>query len=141
MKIKELQKVKMNFIEEVNSYEDICAIINKDPNLMPDVSVYDDEDKEAAISMYRLWNANKAAWNGEVIDWNNYDQDKIEVWCYLSDAAGSGSGFACYGNDFGYGYDGSTVGARLVWPSLEIGKHLTNILKQDFINVVKIPKK
>jgi hypothetical protein len=57
----------MNFRSEVNSYEDICKILNIDPNL--------EQDKEAPASMFRLWKANKAAWNDEVIDFNNFDQE------------------------------------------------------------------
>ncbi|MBB2149156.1 hypothetical protein [Pedobacter gandavensis] len=129
----------MNFIEEVKSYEDICKILNLDPNLEPDVSAYDDEDKDAAVSIFRLWKANKAAWNGEVIDWNNFSQRKYEVWCDLSDEAGSGSGFSSF--DYFYDHGCSFVGARLVWPSYEIGRHLVKIMEQDFINMMKIPKK
>lgn len=129
----------MNFKSEVNSYDDICKILHIDPDLEPDVSAYDEKDRAAAVSMFRLWNANKAAWNGEVIDFNNFDQKKYEVLCYLHDEADSGLGFAyriCAHVGF-YGH----VGARLLWPSETIGKHLTKVMRQDFFNVMKIPEK
>lgn len=129
----------MNFKSEVNSYEDICKILNIDPNLEPDVSAYDEEDRAAAISMFMLWNANKAAWNGEVIDFNKFDQEKYEVICYLHNDADYGLGFAyrvCANASYS-----PHVSARLLWPSRTIGKHLTKVMRQDFINVMKIPEK
>lgn len=130
----------MNILETQN-YTDICSILGIDPAVTPDVSVYHDRDKEAAISNFRLWNANRAAWEsiGEEIDFNNRNQKKYEVYAWLHDDAGSGSGFSYY--VFSCGYVGSGVGARLCWPSLEIGKHMTKILTQDWINVFKLPKK
>ncbi|GEN70840.1 hypothetical protein [Chryseobacterium lathyri] len=133
----------INSRSEVNSYEDICKILNIDPDLEPDVSAYTMEDKEAAISMFRLWKANKAVWNGEVIDFNNYDrniyQHKYEVMCNLSDEAGGGEGFT-YSSCSSTG-DYSAVGARLLWPGTTIAKHMTKVMREDFINVMKIPKK
>lgn len=126
----------MNFKDEVNSYEDICKILNIDPNLKPEVSAYDIEDRKAAISMFRLWNANKAAWNGEVIDFNNDDQDKYEIRFYLEGEAGPGSDPEYFFSDKVYNY--SSAGARLLWPSAAIGEHLTEVLRQDFINVMKM---
>lgn len=129
----------MNFKSEVNSYEDICKILNIDPNLKPDVSAYDEEDKDAAISMFVLWNANKAAWNGEVIDFNKFDQEKYEVICYLHNDADYGLGFAYWVCSYA-GYS-THASARLLWPSSTIGKHLTKVMREDFINVMKIPEK
>lgn len=129
----------MNFIEEVNSYEDICKILNIDPNVKPDTSAYDNEDRSAAVSLFRLWKASKAAWKAEkkVIDWNDWEQKKYSIWAELSDDAGSGSGFS----SFGYYCvdDYSSVGARLVFPSLEIAKHIFEFMKEDFKNVMKYP--
>ncbi|REC78594.1 hypothetical protein DRF60_09100 [Chryseobacterium elymi] len=133
----------MNFKSEINSYGDICKILNIDPDLKPDVSTYAEEDREAAISMFRLWKANKAVWNGEVIDFNNCDrneyQQKYEVMCNLSDEAGGGSGFT-YSSCSSAG-DYSAVGARLLWPNTTVAKHMTKVMREDFINVMKIPTK
>lgn len=128
----------MDFIKKVNSYKDICKILNIDPDLKPDVSAYHERDKDAAVSLFRLWNANRAAWGDEIIDWDNYSQRKYEIWCDLRAASGSGVGFSFI--VFDYDCSGSDVGARLVWPSLAIGKHLVKILEQDFINVMKVKK-
>lgn len=129
----------MNFIEEVNSYEDICKILNIDPNVKPDTSAYDNEDRSAAVSLFRLWKASKAAWKAEkkVIDWNDWEQKKYSIWAELSDDAGSGSGFSYFDYDFDCG--NSYVGARLVFPSLEIAKHIFEFMKEDFKNVMKYP--
>lgn len=129
---------EMNFVEEVNGYGDVCKILNIDPDLKPDVSAYDEEDKEAAVSLFRLWKASKAAWNGEVLDFNNDKQEKFEVLCCLGDED-SPLGFEYVS----YQFFGSCthVGARLLWPSIAIGKHLTEVMKQDFINMMKIPKR
>lgn len=133
----------VNFKSEINSYEDICNILTVDPDLEPDVSAYAKEDREAAISMFRLWKANKAVWNGEIIDFNNYDrnvyQHKYEAMCHLSDEAGGGEGFA-YSSCSSAG-DYSAVGARLLWPDTTIAKHMTKVMRKDFINVMKIPEK
>ncbi|MDP9959500.1 hypothetical protein [Chryseobacterium lathyri] len=138
-----LKLSSMNFKSEINSYEDICKILNIDTDLEPNVSAYAEEDREAAISMFRLWKANKAVWNGEVIDFNNYDrnvyQHKYEVMCTLNDGAGGGSGFA-YSSCSNAG-DYSAVGARLLWPSTTIAKQMTKVMREDFINVMKIPEK
>jgi len=128
----------MNFKSEVNSYEDICRILNIDPDLEPDVSVYDEEDKEAAISIFRLWKANKVAWNTEVIDFN-IDQPRYEIYCDLSDEAGSGLGFAYSSNHFSGDY--TYVGARLLWPNPTIAKHIFKVMSEDFFNMMKIPYK
>lgn len=127
----------MNFIEEITSYADMCKLIGVNPELKPDVSAYSDRNKDAAVSMFRLWNANEAAWGNVVIDWNDDDQRKYTIWADLYDAAGSGVGFAF--NDYDYGGDFSDVGARLVWPSLEIAKHVFKIMNDDFKNVMKYP--
>lgn len=127
----------MNFIKEVTSYAEMCKLIGVDPELKPDVSTYSDRNKDAAVSMFRLWNANEAAWWKTVIDWNNYEQRKYTIWADLYDEAGSGSGFAY--NVYYYDCDYSYVGARLVWPSLEIAKHVFEIMKEDFKNVMKYP--
>lgn len=127
----------MNILE-TKSYEDICIMLNIDPNLKPDVSAYHDRDKDAAVSMFRLWNANRAAWGDIEIDWNDWYQRKYQVWANLYDEAGSGAGFSYNGYDYDDGF--SIVGARLVWPSPEIGEHMTEIMKEDWINVFKLPK-
>lgn len=126
----------MNFKSEVNSYEDICKILHIDPDLEPDVSAYGDKDKAAAVSMFRLWNANKAAWSGEVIDFNNDNQEKYEVRFYMPDESDSGLSpeyFIC-----DKVYNSSVVGARLLWPSSAIGEHLTKVMQHDFMNVMRI---
>jgi len=127
----------MNFLEEVKTYDDMCKLIHVDPKLTPDVTAYKERNKAAAVSMFRLWNANEAAWGNVEIDWNDWDQRKYEIWCDLSDEAGSGSGFSYIG--YVYDYDCSTVGARLVWPSLEIAKHVFSIMQEDFKNIMKYP--
>ena len=115
----------------------MCKLIGVNPELKPDVAAYSDRNKDAAVSMFRLWNANEAAWGKTVIDWNNYEQRKYTIWADLYDEAGSGSGFAyCV---YSYAFDLSIVGARLVWPSLEIAKHVFEIMKEDFKNVMKYP--
>lgn len=129
----------MDFKSEVNSYEDVCKILNIDSDLKPDVSVYAEEDKEAAISMFRLWKANKVAWNGEIIDIDNFEQDKYEVQFFLDDEAGLGLGFAykiCV-----FACTEARAGVRLLWPNATIGKHIAKVMQHDFINVMKIPEK
>ncbi|MDQ0594389.1 hypothetical protein QFZ37_002758 [Chryseobacterium ginsenosidimutans] len=132
----------ISFKSEINSYEDICKILNIEPDLTPDISAYVEEHREAAISMFRLWKANKVAWNGETIDFNNYNpnvyQNKYEVMCNLSDEAGGGSGFVYFSCSNAGGY--SAVGARFLWPSTTTAKHMTKVMREDFINVMKIPK-
>lgn len=91
--------MKIDFIKKVKSYKDICKIIGIDPAVTPDVTVYHERDKEAAVSMFRLWNANRAAWGDEEIDWNDWNQRKYEIWADLRDEAGSGSGFSFVGCD------------------------------------------
>lgn len=129
----------MNFKEEVNSYEDLCKILNVDPELKPDVSAYDEEDKAAAVSLFRLWKASKAAWKFEkkVIDWNNRNQWKWSNYARLDDAAGSGSGFSFGDSACGLVYSG--VGARLTFPSDEIAEHVFSFMQEDYKNVMKYP--
>lgn len=126
----------MNFKSEVNSYEDICKILGIDPDLEPDVSAYDEEDKEAVISIFRLWKANKVAWNGEVIDFNIY-QPRYEIYCDLNNEAGLGLGFAYNTNHLSSDY--TYVGSRLLWPSPTVAKHIFKVMHEDFFNMMKIP--
>lgn len=129
----------MNFKKEINSYEDLCKILGIDPELKPDVSAYDDEDKAAAVSMFRLWKASKASWKFEkkVIDWNNPNQRKWSNYARLDDAAGSGSGFSFDASHFDDAY--SYVSSRLTFPSKEIAEHVFSFMQVDYKNVMKYP--
>jgi hypothetical protein len=124
--------------KQVKSYQDVAKILNIDPNNLPDVSAYADQDKEAATAIFKLWNASRAAWGDIKIDWDNYSQRKYYGWFDLRASAGSGSGFACDDYDCAYGY--SHVGARLVFPSLEDLKHAVKVFEQEYKAVFTIPK-
>lgn len=119
-------------ILEVTSWEDICKILDRDPNLLPDTSAYDEEDKAAAIAEFKIWMICKAAWKaeGKVIDWGNWDQKKWQPWFDMN--AGSGSGFSS--GVYFYDYDFSLVGSRRVFPSKEICKYLCETV---FIDLFK----
>lgn len=116
-------------ILEVTSWEDICKILDRDPNLLPDTSAYDEDDKAAAIAEFKIWMISKSAWKseGKVIDWNDWDQEKWQPWFDLS-----GSGFSF--GDYYYGIDYSVVGSRRVFPSREISKYLCETV---FIDLFK----
>lgn len=121
----------MNFIE-VNNYADACEILEKDPTVMPDVSAYDEEDKEAALATFALWNVSKAAWKaeGKKINYDDYNQPKYYGWFDMRSTAGSGSGFSF--NDYRDVCGLSVVGARLSFPSRESLLHAVKVFEPQF---------
>ncbi len=130
----------MKFIE-VKGYEDICRILDCDPNLRPDVSAYDKEDQQAAISEFILWKVVKAAWKAAGIkqDWRRGNtQRKWSGWWWMADAAGSVAGFSYFVCDFAYGR--SDVGARRVFPSREDFEHAVEIFPELFRDTMTTPE-
>ncbi len=126
---------------EVTNYEDICEINGDDHTKLPDVSAYDDEDKEAAVSEFKLWKLVKAAWKaaGKKQDWSRgNNQRKYFGWFWMADRSGSVGGFSYY--DYDYGHDNSIVGARRVFPSREDLEHAIKTFPELFKNTMTIPE-
>jgi hypothetical protein len=130
----------MNF-NEIKTYQDVCNVLNIDSNTLPDVSCYDNEDKQAAISEFKLWKVSKAAWKlaNKKQDWRRgNNQPKYSGWFWMADQAGSGSGFSFGG--FLYGFDGSVVGSRRVFPSRGDFQHAVKVFPELFKDTMTIPE-
>ena len=127
-----------DFIKKVNSWEDVCKILIRDPNNLPDVSAYDEEDKAAAIASFKLWMISKASWGKVKIDYDNYNQRKYYGWFDMRSAAGSGSGFSFGVYLYVDGY--SAVGARLSFPSKEILLHVVKVFEPEYKALYKKPQ-
>lgn len=126
-------------ILDVTSWEDICKILDRDPNLLPDTSAYDEADKVAAIAEFKIWMISKASWlsEGKTIDWTDWDQRKYYPWFDLSPS--SGSWFSS--SDYLYVCDCSFVGSRRVFPTKEICKHLCeNVFIDLFKSTFTLPE-
>ena len=131
----------MKFLE-ITGYEDICQILNIDPNLKPDVSAYDDEDKQAALSEFKLWKVSKAAWllADKKQDWSrNNNQRKWSGWFWMADGAGSVAGFSYL--DYVCDDDHSAVSARRVFPSKEDFEHAVKVFPELFKDTMTVPEK
>lgn len=127
--------------KEVKNYEDICAINGDEPTKLPDVTAYDDEDKEAAVSEFKLWKIVKAAWKAAGIkqDWTRgTSQRKWFGWFWMADRSGSGGGFSC--SVYDCDYDFSSVGARRVFPSMEDLEHAVATFPEIFKSTMTIPE-
>lgn len=127
-----------DFIKQVNSWEDICKLLKRDPENLPDVSAYDEEDKAAAIGSFKIWMASKAAWGDTKQNYDDTRQLKYYGWFDLRSSAGSGSGFSYDG--FGCAVDLSGVGARLSFPSEAILRHVVKILEPEYRALYTVPK-
>ncbi len=61
------------------TWEDFCAQTGRDPNLLPDVSAYDDRDKNHAVAEFKLTHMIRHV-NVEEVDHTNSNQTKYEIW-------------------------------------------------------------
>jgi len=62
-----------------DTWEDFCKQTGRDPNVLPDVSAYDDRDKKHVIAAFKLIPMIRHV-NGEEVDHTNSSQDKYEIW-------------------------------------------------------------
>lgn len=61
------------------TWEVFCEQTGRDPNLLPDVSAYDERDKKHATAAFKLVHMIRHV-NGEEVDHTNSDQTKYEIW-------------------------------------------------------------
>ncbi len=81
------------------TWEQYCEQAGRDPNLIPDVSVYDEKHKRHALADHKL-TLMIAHVNGEEVDHTNSDQTKYEIWWRIikdkSRPSGLGLSYAYY---------------------------------------------
>lgn len=77
-----------------------CQQTGRDPNLIPDVSAYDDRDKKHAIAEFKLTHMIRHV-NDDKVDHTNSDQWKYEIWWEIekNDSKPSGLGLSYYHYD------------------------------------------
>lgn len=64
------------------TWEEFCEKTGRDPNLLPDVSAYDEKDKKHPIAAFKLMHMIRYV-NGEEVDHTNSDQVKYEIWWWI----------------------------------------------------------
>ncbi|MEM8564917.1 MAG: hypothetical protein AAGF85_00555 [Bacteroidota bacterium] len=128
----------MKKLEELKTFEDACQVEGLDPEkVIPDFSVYPEEDREAMAAHAKLVIIAKAAnrlanemqpWSP---NWDNGKWDKYYPWFVL----GGSSGFRYGGYDYWYSY--SFVGSRLCFLSYKVAEYVGNqfidLYKQYFV--------
>jgi hypothetical protein len=124
----------MSNFKKIKTFEDACKKLGLDPvKVIPDFSMYPEQDKKALIAHAKLVIIAKALNDGWKPDWENGNWDKFYPWFKMSSS--SGAGFA-YGDCDGWGSD-SSVGSRLCFVSSEVaeyaGKQFEELYKQYFV--------
>jgi len=102
------------------TWEEYCEQTGRDPLLLPDVSVYEEEDKEQAIANFKL-NLLIPYCNGKKLSIN---EPHYEIWWDLveDDTRPTGLGLRC--NYFDYWLTGTFCGPRFAYVSPIVGKHM-----------------
>ena len=95
---------------KIKTYEDACAALNRDPDVLPDVSMFQARNQQWLVDMYKLSVIAEALNEGWVADFSDPDEFKYYPWFYMG-SSGSASGFRF--GDFACDYSYSGVGARL----------------------------
>lgn len=119
-------------LEDLKTWEDICEYSGRDPNKLPDVSMYDDEHKKYAIAAFKLpiiYKVRNGSWRA---DYSNASQKKWFVWFTYSPASsGRPAGFVY--SHAGYDYDGtySLLGSRFASETQEVAA----CVAQDFLEL------
>lgn len=116
--------------DRIKTVQDVFAELDESfDQFMESCVDNDDEKDEVAYKIIkRIAEALNQGWKA---DWNNTNQRKYYPWFRMS-----GSGFSFY--YYGYDFDRSTVGSRLVFETYELaeyaGKQFESIYK-DFLTV------
>ena len=127
---------------EIKTVEQAFAFLGKDINVLPDVSMIDEKDRQAILSHYKLTVVaealNKEANGGKTWqpNWDDDDQPKYYPWFEISKEA-NGSGFGFSRTHYFFDYTAATVGSRLCFLSRDLalyaGKQFEQLYKDYFI--------
>src|ERR1035437_6938838 len=83
--LKELHRIvgtigERKSVEDLHTWEEICKHIGRDPNKLPDVSMYDEKHRKHAIADFKLTICAEVRNGGWVPDYSNNNQQKWYNW-------------------------------------------------------------
>ena len=105
---------------QIKTFEDACKATGRNPEMLPDVSMLPEADRQYIIDKYKLIVIAEALNNGWKADFTDHNQVKYWPWFYQEEGSGSASGFS-YG--YVFAYSSTYVGARLCFKSRELAEY------------------
>lgn len=124
-------------LQQVNSYEDACKVLNREPLTLEQFNFLPEADRQAFFSLHKITTVIEVLNEGWQPDWNDYDQMKCYPWFDMETYgdAPAGSGFSFGGYDFDDSYTG--VGARLCVETPEKAKFVGKLMLEDYKHWMK----
>jgi hypothetical protein len=118
---------------DIKTFDDACKVLNLEPTIIPDFSLFPKEEQEAMQAHAKLIIIAKVINGDWVPDWTNSNEYKYYPWFKMGSS--SGVGFSC--NVFDYWHSSSHVGSRLCFETREkaiyAGKQFEDLYKSYFI--------
>lgn len=132
-----MEQTTLPIQERIQSYEDACSALNRQPLTEEQFSFLPEKDRKAMFSLHKITTVIEALCEGWEPDWNSYSDLKYYPWfdmeTYGEAPAGSGFSFCTYGFDRTV----SRVSARLVLRTRELAEYVGKQFLEDYRNWFK----
>lgn len=115
------------------TWEELCAIAERDPLALPDVSAYPEKHRKHAIADFKLIIAAEVLNEGWTPDYNNDDEWKYFPYFEVEASKDKPSGFGLAYGDYDDWLTHTHVGSRLCYKSSALAKYAG----ETFIDIYK----
>lgn len=126
---------------KIKTYEDASAVMNTDPNALPDVSMLPEKHQKAVIAFCKLivitaainkkQDPNNQEWEP---DWNDINQYKYMTWHEVEASEEQPAGFGFSLSYYDFTLSTSYVGSRLYYRSSEAAIYSAEQFKAEWMD-------
>jgi hypothetical protein len=117
-------------MKKIQNFNEACELTGRNPNLLPDVSMLPEKDRERIIAFYMLGVIQEALNEGWSPDWKEWGERKYFPWFDVVEDKSKASGFGLSCNDYGSTRTPTTVSSRLVYKTAEIAEYAGTQFKE-----------
>lgn len=109
-------------MELIKSFEEACKVKGLDPEkVVPDVSMYPEEHREAVVAVAKLFIIADVLNEGHVFNWNDWGEEKHYPWFDMEKEPNNPSGFRF--DVSRCAYHCTRVGSRLVFRTRKLSDY------------------
>lgn len=124
-----MSKTKTATPKWITSFEEACEKKGYDPlTILPDVSMYPEQDRQALLSTAIMFIVNDVLNEGKKFDWDNYDEYKWHLWIDMNSP-----GFRL--GAVGYAGASANVGSRFCYISKPVAEHAFKYFEEHIRNI------
>jgi hypothetical protein len=125
--------------DQIKTWEDICAALQRDPNALPDVSMLPEKHQKFVLASIKLTYAAEALNEGWEPNWNNPKEDKYYNYFWVDADKKRPAGFGFTDAHTGWTGTSADVGARVIFKTSTLAIYARVQFKEWYQDMLLIP--